>query len=294
MLDYRLYTFLAVVEQGTLAKASDALGLTQPAVSQHIKALEELYATPLFDHIGRRLVLNDAGRLLVKTAGKAQALFEQFEREASSMREGRKYYRMGATLTIGEFILPAFLGKYRTAHPERELTVHIENTVNVLHLLDRKKIDVALVEGPFDMTRYKSRLFLQDEMIFIGSRNYITDSRKPITPEELAGSRLILREEGSGTRYYWEAYCREKKILIPRSSLVMEVGSLSAIKSLAEAGLGCSVMSRRAVRQELLLGSLLTRPFSTGPLNRNLYFVYSDDSPIGFINDFADFIEDEK
>ena len=291
MLDYRLITFLAVVEQGTLAKASELLGLTQPAVSQHIKALEEYYGTPLFDHIGRRLVLNDAGRLLVRMAEKARSLFEQFEREKSSMSEGRKYYRIGATLTIGEFILPGFLGKYRTAHPERELTIHIENTVNVLHLLDMKKIDVALVEGPFDMSRYKSRLFLEDEMIFLGNRSYIPDSRRPITPEELAASRLILREEGSGTRHYWEEYCREKKIAVPRSAIVMEVGSLSAIKSLAEAGLGCSVMSRRAVRQELLWGTLLSRSFSTGPLHRNLYFVYGDDSPTGFINNFADFIE---
>ena len=294
MIDYRIVTFLAVVEQGTLAKASEKLGLTQPAVSQHIKHLEDYYGVSLFDHIGRRLVLNDAGRMLVKTASQAEGLFMQFARETSSMQEGKKYYRIGATLTIGEFILPEYLGKYRMTHPELELTIHIENTVNVLHLLDMKKIDVALVEGPFDKNRYKSRLFLQDEMIFIGNRTYIPKSSKPIAPEELAASRLILREEGSGTRHYWEQYCREKKISIPRSAVVMEVGSLSAIKSLAEAGLGCSIMSRRAVRQELLLGTLMTRPFLSGPLQRELYFVYTKESPVRFINNFADFIGEER
>ncbi|QEN06560.1 LysR family transcriptional regulator [Oceanispirochaeta crateris] len=291
MLDYRIITFLSVVDQGTLAKASDRLGLTQPAVSQHIKYLEGYYGIPLFDHIGRRLVLNDAGHLLYKFAREAESLFLQFSRQATSMTEGKKHYSLGATLTIGEFILPSYLGQYRTTHPELELTIQIENTMNILHLLDMKRIDLALVEGPFDRTRYKNRLLLQDEMIFIGDRSFVPESSKAITSEELAGSRLILREEGSGTRYFWEEYCKEHNIHIPRSSVTMEIGSLSAIKSLVEAGVGCSVMSRWAVRQELLLGTLRSRPFAAGPLKRNLYFVYNEDSPHTFIHAFADFIE---
>jgi len=294
MLDYRVTTFLAVVEQGTLAKAAAKLGLTQPAVSGHLKHLEEHYGTPLFDHVGRRLVLNDAGRMLVKTATKARALFARFEREAASMPEGKKHYRIGATLTIGEFILPEFLGKYRISHPGQELTIQIENTVNILSLLDMQRIDLALVEGPFDKSRYEHRLFLQDEMIFVGNAADIGEQAAPITPKELAASRLILREEGSGTRHYWEEYCTNHRIVIPHSSVIMEVGSLSAIKSLAEAGLGCSVMSRRALRRELLLGTLRARPFATGPLHRELYFVYSKESPIHFINEFAAFIEEER
>ena len=293
MIDYRLLTFITVVEQGTLAKASDKLGLTQPAVSQHIKYLEEYYGLPLFDHVGRRLVLNDAGKLLITSATQSQALFLQFQRNANNMLNGKKSYALGATLTIGEFILPGYLGKYRSIHPELELTIKIENTENILLLLDTGKIDLALVEGPFNKDLYENRLFLRDEMIFVGNREYIQDHKKPVTPEELVESRLILREKGSGTRYYWEEYCHEKSLHLPESAIVMEVGSLSAIKSLAEAGLGCSVMSHRAVKQELKFGTLLSRPFSMGPLIRDLYYVYRKDSPLVFINDFARFI-DEK
>jgi DNA-binding transcriptional LysR family regulator len=103
MLDYKIRTFMAVVEEGTLFKASEKLGLTQPAVSQHLKALEEHYGVSLFDRIGRRLVLNDAGRMLMKASEESKLIFQRFEREAAQMPDGKRLYRVGATLTIGEF-----------------------------------------------------------------------------------------------------------------------------------------------------------------------------------------------
>ncbi len=289
MIDFRIKSFLAVVDQGSLLKASETLGITQPAVSQHLKALEEYYRMPLFEHVGRRLVLNDAGRLLYEAASRSGMLYDRFRREAGSMISGRREYRLGATLTIGEFILPSYLGRFRVSNPNLELSILIENTVSILDLLKRGEIDLALIEGPFDREQYRSRLFLTDEMIFIGNRDYIPDPSKPIGEGELISSRLILREQGSGTRYYWEEYCRTHGLHIPKSSVIMEVGSLSAIKSLVEAGIGTSVMSKRAVEKELLLGSLVSRPLSAGPLLRELCFVYTDDSPLEFIDTFIDF-----
>ena len=130
---------------------------------------------------------------------------------------------------------------------------------------------------------------MRDEMIFIGSDRYLGDSCTVVDLTLLQNSRLILREQGSGTRFYWEEYRKEKKIILPESSLIMEVGSLSAIKSLVEAGYGCSVMSREAVEKELLLGSLRTRPFSWGPLIRDLNFIYTEDSPGAFVEEFIRF-----
>ncbi len=290
MLDYRIETLLAVIEQGTLLKASEKLGLTQPAVSQHLKALEEQYGIPLFEHVGRKLVLNDAGRMVQQAAERTRQISRSLERELKHLLGGKKQYTMGATLTIGEFILPAYLGEYRQKNPHLELTIRIENTKEILSLLDRGEIDLALVEGPFPPDKYKSELFLMDEMIFIGSHGFLPPENRSIGLKELQRARLILREPGSGTRFYWEEYLRSHKINLPDSSVIMEVGSLSAIKSLVEAGFGCSVMSSRAVKKERLLGSLKTRPFSTGPLIREMHFVYTDDSPLPFIFDFRDFV----
>lgn len=290
MVDYRILTFITVVQEGTLLKASEKLGLTQPAVSQQIKSLEEYYGVFLFDRIGRRLVLNDAGQILMKASEEARLIFQRFKRDAIRMPDGKKRYQIGATLTIGEFILPSYLGDYRRENPFLELSIRIENTTAILNLLDRGEIDLALVEGPFDKEHYHSQLFLKDEMIFISTEKFSSEGCREISREELIKSRFILREKGSGTRYFWEEYCLKKKIKLPDSALIMEVGSLSAIKSLVEAGFGCSVMSRKAVHKELLWGSLITRPFDTGPLYRNMYLVYRDDSPLNFINDFMTYV----
>jgi len=196
MLDYKIRSFLAVIEQGTLQKASESLGLTQPAVSQHIKALEQEWKAPFFNHVGRRLVLNDAGDMLRCAAEQSELISRRLRAELSGLIDGKKFYRLGATLTIGEFILPSYIGEYRQKHPEVDLSIRIENTVSVLKLLDRGEIDLALVEGPFDSERYESKLFLRDEMIFIGTDEYINKGSTESGLPELVSSRLILPRVG--------------------------------------------------------------------------------------------------
>ena len=289
MLDYRIRSFLAVVEQGTLRKASEAVGLTQPAVSQHLKSLEQEYGQPLFEHSGRRLKLNDAGRLLQAAAEQSKRLEQRLLLDFGGLTDGRASYRIGATLTIGEFILPAYIGEFRQRNHNIDLSIRIENTVSILRLLDRGEIDLAVVEGPFDHQRYYSELFLNDEMIFIGTSDNLPPGCRDIGQQELEHCRLILREAGSGTRFYWEEYLNRRKIKIPQSSVIMEVGSLSAIKSLVEAGYGSSVMSEHAVKKELLLGTIRSWPLRSGPLRRKMYFVYTQRSPSGFVSDFIDF-----
>jgi DNA-binding transcriptional LysR family regulator len=294
MLDYRIESFLAVVEFGTLQKASENLGLTQPAVSQQIKSLEASYGVTFFNHSGRRLILSDAGKILLKAAEEIRLTSQNMQRELACLVDGKRYYRLGATLTIGEFILPSYLGDYRLKHPALELSIQIENTENILKLLNRGKIDLALVEGPFNFREFHSRLFLRDEMVFIAAETFLPPGFSHVGERELQKSRLILREKGSGTRYYWEEYLKDNQIRLSDSAVIMEIGSLSAIKSLVESGLGCSVMSRRAVEKELLLGTLVTKPFLSGPLFRDMYFVYSRKTSGAFISDFIDFIRESS
>lgn len=291
MIDYRIRGFLAVLEGGTLAKAAEGLGLTQPALSHQLKALEEEFGQPLFYRRGRRLVLSEAGRELEGAAARCLAEERSLRRRLAGFSDGRGRFVLGATLTIGEFILPALLGRYGKARPGRELSVLIENTARVLTLLDQGRIDLALVEGPFDRSRYDSSLFLRDEMIFIAPQGFLTSPQ--VGPAELAAGRMILREPGSGTRFYWEQYRERHGLAPPPEGLLMELGSLSAVKSLVESGAGCSVMSRRAAEKELAAGSLETAPFAAGPLLRELYFVSNPLSPRGFVEEFTAFCREE-
>lgn len=288
MIDMKTRTFLTVIDEGTLQKASEKLCLTQPAVSQQLKALEAEYGVPLFNRAGRHLVLSDAGRILEQAARQAEGLGRLTQRDLASLKDGKRSYRLGATLTIGEFILPPLLAEYGMNNPHLELSLMIENTITILAQLDRGELDLALVEGPFDKELYGSQLFLEDEMILIGPAPEIPDEDQPMTPEELRNRRLILREEGSGTRYRWEQYKTGMGMDLPPP--VLEVGSLSAIKSLVESGFGWSVMSSRAVEKERRLGTLKSRPFSMGPLIREMRFVYRYKSLSPFREDFIGFV----
>jgi LysR family transcriptional regulator, transcriptional activator of the cysJI operon len=294
MIDFKWRTFLAVIEEGTLAKAGERLGLTQPAVSQHLKSLDEHYGQDLFDHKGRRLVLNEAGKIVRSVAEQSLLAEKKLQKRLTSFLDGRSSYNLGATLTIGEFILPTFLGQYYQSFPDRDLTIRIRNTISILDQLRKGLIDLAIVEGPFDKESVHSHHFMQDEMVFIAAEERMTGCGELVGLEELQKGRLILREKGSGTRFHWEEYRKRNRISLPESAVIMEVGSLSAIKSLVEAGYGCSIMSRKAIEKELILNTLQTRPFAWGPLMRDLNFVYTENSPTSFVEEFIRFCRESQ
>mgnify|MGYP000436333499 CR=1 FL=1 len=289
MIDYKWKSFLTVVEEGTLAKAGEKLGLTQPAISQHLKGLEEHYGQPLFNHKGRTLVLNEVGTIVKEQALIAEIAEKRALKQMESLLSGRSKYCIGATLTVGEFILPSYVGRYYQAYRNRDVTISIANTVSILEQLKRGKIDLALIEGPFNRKEFKQTHFMTDEMIFIASKETLPLHIPYIDEDTLSHNRLILREIGSGTRYYWDEYEKEKHLTVLGDEQIIEVGSLSAIKSLVEAGYGCSIMSKKAVEKELSLGSIVTKPFKWGPLMREIYFVYTKESPSAFIEEFIRF-----
>jgi len=289
MIDYRLKTFLIAAEEQNLTRAGDILGLTQPAVSQHIKALEQYYGADLFEKKGRRLILTQAGEYLKKEGDSLEIHSGRVKRELGDFDGGRRYFSIGATLTVGEFILPRFLGSYKKNHRNRELEIRIGNTRCTLDELLHEKLDIAIVEGPFNRSTFSHELFIEDELVFITAPDSPWAEAPVIELNKINQYPLILRESGSGTREYFELYLRNKDLYLQPASIVMEVGSLSAIKSLCESGMGCSVMSRRAAAKELELGTLVERPFSGGPVIRELQFVYTEKSPQVFVKEFISF-----
>ena len=149
MQDFRMETFLAVCRNLNYTKAAEELCITQPAVSQHIRHLEEYYGTRLFISEGKKMVLTEAGRLL-QSAGLTMrhdecALKEQMARAGA---EGRSLH-MGATMTIGEFVLPFMLNRFMLNEPEATVHVTVANTTDLLRSIDEGKLDFALVEGYF-------------------------------------------------------------------------------------------------------------------------------------------------
>ena len=165
MQDFRMETFLAVCRNLNYTKAAEELCITQPAVSQHIRHLEEYYGTRLFVSEGKKMVLTEAGRLL-QSAGLTMRHDEYALKELLSQAGAtERSLRMGATMTIGEFVLPSMLSSYMLKAPEASVHVTVANTADLLSLIDEGKLDFALVEGYFSRQDYDYQIYSTEKYI---------------------------------------------------------------------------------------------------------------------------------
>ena len=158
MLDVRVETFLTVCRTMNYTRAAEQLHITQPAVSQHIRALEERYGATLFRSQGKRLLLTESGQLLFRTAAAMHHDALRL-REAIRQENARRHLRFGATLTIGEYIMPAPLLRLLEQEPDIQLYMLTSNTRELLKLLDQGELDFAIVEGYFDKQAYDSLVY---------------------------------------------------------------------------------------------------------------------------------------
>ena len=205
MLDFRVDTFLAVCRCMSFTRAADALHITQPAVSQHIRALEAQYGARFFSFEGKKLALTDAGRLFLRTATTMRHDAQHLRDALGSLSGGGRRLVFGATLTIGEYIMPAPLARLLAAEPDVRLRMIVANTAELLRELDRGDIDFAIVEGFFEKSEYDSLPYLTERYVAVCAPDY--RFRQPVhTLEDLLGERLLTREAPARGRS-WSAAC---------------------------------------------------------------------------------------
>lgn len=270
MIDTRLVTFMTVAKTGNYTKAGQILNLTQPAVSQHIKYLEHYYGTSLVDKNSKGIYLTSQGEVLLKYVNRMFNLSEEARREVQNCRPK---YIIGATMTIGGYVLPYILGMYRQIYDE-DVILKVENTQNILEELASGKLHLAVVEGAFDKTKFKFKKLKDDELILVASPNHPFAKKAYVNIDEIIKGNLILREQGSGTRTIFERYLGDYGYLLEDTNVYMEIGDINAIISLVEAGLGYSVISREAVRGNISANTLVQVPIEGIKMYREFNFVY--------------------
>lgn len=222
MLDNRLKTFLHLCKTMNYTRTGEELHMTQPAVTQHIQYLEEYYNNKLFDYSNRRLELTEAGKMLYSYTIELRASSEKFEEEIRRYKDVSRELRFGATLTIGEYIMPRLLIKARRDFPDLKISMRVFNTERLLDELESANIDFALVEGHFNKKNYENFLFSDEEFIGIGAgKRYSTSS---LSLEDLYSEELILRERGSGTRKILEQILYEKNLSLDNFKKITEIG----------------------------------------------------------------------
>lgn len=254
MLDYRTHTFLAVCRAGSLTRAAAELHVTQPAVSQHIRQLERHYGQALLVKSGRGVEPTPAGRLLYQALDAMEADEGRLRSELAALGEegcSRPPLRLGCTRTVADFVAPRLLASHLRRHPDERLLMRTGNTAELVTLLDRGEIDFALVEGSFDRSSFESETFSCESFVAVAA-----GGMGPMSTADLLGMRLVLREEGSGTRDILERHLAARDLAVGDFAGVIELASIPAIKACVAAGAGVSFLYRVAVEDELDAGTL--------------------------------------
>ena len=272
MLDFRMETFLAVCQCMNFTRASEQLNITQPAVSQHIRFLEKHYNTKLFRYEGKKLRLTGAGEIL-RNASLTMMHDELSMQSEMQKSEETEEIRFGATRTVGDVLMGKILENYLKNYPEAGIHMIVENTKELLKRLDEGTIDFALVEGFFKKSEYDYQKYSDENYIGVCSPDY-QFHETPETVENLFQERILLREEGSGTREVLERWLDSQNLSIRDFRQTMEVGSLQTIRELTKAGCGITFLYEAAVKEDLKAGTLQKIPLKDFHVSHEFTFIW--------------------
>ncbi len=243
--------FVATALEGSTRGAAPRIARSQSAASTALLELEATLGAPLFDRIGRGLVLNENGRALLP---KAQALLDQ-SAELQGLFEDAHHapLRMSASFTIGEYLMPDLIARWSEKHPASRLSMRIGNTSDVIASVAGFDVDLGFIEGPQSHPDLVVHPWMQDEMIVVAAPSHPL-AGSVATRRQLADADWVLREQGSGTRQVTDAWLVRH---LHRIRLGLELGSTEAIKRVVARGTGLGFLSRHAVAGSLVEGSLV-------------------------------------
>ncbi len=273
MMDFRVDTFLAVCRHMNFTKAASELHITQPAVSHHIHYLEERYGVKLFEFSGKKPGLTEAGKefLSAATTMKADELhLKKTMRQQSG--KGRSLV-FGATMTIGEYVMPQALVRFLRVYPETAVRMVVGDTRELLAKLNEGEIEFALVEGFFQKREYDFLVFASEPFAAVCGPDY-RFQRTVKKLEDLLSERLLIREPGSGTRYVFERYLEGKNLLLQDFSNIMEISNIGAIKQMMAKGQGIAFLYETAVKEEINRGVLMKMELEDFCLTHDFTFIW--------------------
>ncbi len=264
-----LALFHAVAQAGGISRGAAAAHISQPAVSKQIAELEAALGVRLLERLPRCCRLTDAGRILAQYAQRWCSLENEAARAIEEYRGlKRGHLAIGASLTIGGYLLPGAIAEFHRKFPEIELEIEMANTGHIQQSLLAGSIELGLTEGPLESAELESTVFFRDELVAIAPVGHPLLKKRCVSVREICREPFILREEGSGTRAVVErALSRHGLKIKPLLSLA----SPEAIKNLVAAGAGIAIVSRLIIALELQAGSLGILPLQDLKIQRALH-----------------------
>ncbi len=265
----QLEIFLSTAHFENLSKAANSLSMSQSAASGALKELESQFDVKLFDRAGKRLQLNDFGRALQP---KAEELLERARELETAF--GRHHdagpIRVGATLTIGNYLTVPLIEQYMSANPGSRVGLEVANTEAIANKVAHFELDVGLIEGEINNPELDITPWQEDELVVFCAPNHPLATESQLSNRQLRQARWILRERGSGTR---QTFDRALHDLLPDLDILLELQHTEAIKRAVEQGMGLGCLSKVTLADAFARGSLVPLHLSGRDLSRLFYII---------------------
>jgi DNA-binding transcriptional LysR family regulator len=251
----RLEVFVKVAELGSFSRAAEALFLTQPTVSEHVRGLEEDLGVQLLDRLGRGAVPTPAGEVLLSYARRILALMRE-ARQAIDQFQGRLSGElvMGGSTIPGEYVLPALIGQFKAKFPDVSISLRVGDSRQVSEWVEEGRVEIGMVGARPASRALQARELMADEMVIVVPAHHPWNGRTEVLLADLRTQPLILRERGSGTREAFERALAEAGTELDTFRIAGEMGSTQAVKQAVRAGIGITMISRLAVEDECRAG----------------------------------------
>jgi len=259
MISFRHEVFFEVANHLSFTRASQVLNLSQPAISRHIKALEEQYHTSLFERVGNSVKLTVPGNLLLDHLRLAKEVQIRLDYALSTQLDeynAKGELRLGASTTVALYIIPEILSAFRQRHPNVKITLLNRNSENVLKALGNNEIDLGIIEGQTKTTAVSYRYFLSDEVVAVCSPKSELWYRDSISLDELKNYPVALRERGSGTLDSVKAALEQVNMKISDLRNNISLGGTEALKNFLLVDNCLGFLPLRSVQKEFLSGAL--------------------------------------
>lgn len=278
----KLKTFVAVADLGSFSKASEILYITQPAVTQQIKALEKIVGAKLFQRQGGKIMLTNEGRRIYEIA---RSLLNDYENLMEEMAKIKKDFKdtlfVGVSTTLSEYRVPELIAEFHSQMPGISIRMFVENSQQIESSLISGVLNVGVIERT-PSERFKSIKWLMDEIIYFTYPEHPFARESQIEPERLYEADIIFREVSSGTRKIVKEELERLGVIFEKLNIKVEVNCGRSILNIVRGGYGTSFLSKGLLERDLQEGSIVQVKIKGFSAKRWYYFVYPENAKLSF------------
>lgn len=290
MFDYRLKVFYTVANRLSFTKAAHELNISQPAVTKHIKEIENQINTKLFDRKGTTIQLTESGKILFVYAEKSRQLYRDLEFAISQLNKQEKgKLKIGASTTIAQYILPEILAKFNSYYKDMNIELVTHNSEDISTLLKNGQIDLGIVEGESKSSYFDYQTFKRDEIVLVCKANHPLVN-KNFKTKDLYDIDLIVREQGSGTQEFIQNQLKKSGIDVQKLNIIMQLGSSESIKNYLVHSEAMAFLSISTILPELKNNQLSVIDIKNFSIERDFNFITLKGEQSDLIDLFRKFI----